>query len=89
MEGMAKTLHIDYDETLLKALKLSEAEFDREAKFLLAAKLYELGRVSSGKAAAFCGMGRVEFLLSLSRIGVNASNLEEDALDEESPLVDG
>ena len=84
---MTKTLQIEYDEALLKALNLTEAEFDSEARFLLAAKLYEMGKVSSGHAARFCGMGRVEFLLSLHRVGVNASNMTEDDFDQETSIL--
>ena len=32
-----------------------------EAKFMLALKLFEVGRLSSGKAGELCGMGRVGF----------------------------
>ncbi|MCG6941611.1 MAG: UPF0175 family protein [Thiohalocapsa sp.] len=35
-----------------------------QGRFLLALKLFELGRISSGKAAILSGMGRVEFLLA-------------------------
>jgi len=79
---MPHQLTIEYDDVLLSTAMRQE-EFEREAKFLLAAKLYELGKLSSGKAASFCGKSRVDFLLSLSRIGVPMSNLgPEDAEDE-------
>jgi hypothetical protein len=42
----------------------------QEAKFMLALKLFEVGRLSSAKAGLLCGMGRVEFLLAASRAGV-------------------
>lgn len=42
------------------------------------AKLYELGRLSSGQAAKLCGKGRVDFLLSLPRVGVSISNLQPE-----------
>jgi predicted HTH domain antitoxin len=42
-----------------------------------------LGRLSSGYAAQLAGMGRVEFLMSLSQIGVATSNLDIDDLREE------
>lgn len=42
----------------------------REAKCLLALKLFELGRLSSGKAAEMCGMNRVDFILLVGRSGV-------------------
>jgi predicted HTH domain antitoxin len=37
---------------------------------LAAVKLYELGRLSSGRAAELAGMSRVEFLLALGRYKV-------------------
>jgi hypothetical protein len=45
------TLTIDIPESVLLATGQSREEFIREAKFLLAAKLFEMGRLSSGKAA--------------------------------------
>ena len=57
--------------------------FAEEVRFLLAAKLYELGRLSSGQAAKLCGKGRVEFLLSLPRAGVPISNLRAEDADAE------
>jgi predicted HTH domain antitoxin len=54
-----------------------------EARFLLAAKLYELGRFSSGEAARMAGKGRVEFLFALAQIGVPVSNLRAEDVDAE------
>jgi predicted HTH domain antitoxin len=48
-----------------------------------AAKLYELGRLSSGKAAQFAEMERIEFLYALARIGVPAINLRDEEVDAE------
>jgi predicted HTH domain antitoxin len=84
---MTKTLKIEYDEALLENLNLSEEEFSREAKFWIAAMAYSRGSISSGKAAKFCGRERVDFLIALSRAGINASNLQGDALYEETPLA--
>jgi predicted HTH domain antitoxin len=80
---MVRTLEIPYDDSVLLETSLSQADFEREAKLLLAAKLVELGRLSSGKAAELCGMGRVAFLASLQRLGVSMTNLRpEDAVAE-------
>jgi predicted HTH domain antitoxin len=80
---MSHNLTIEYGEDLLFSLGLSEQQFTEEARLLLAAKLYELGRLTSGQAAGLCGKERVDFLLSLPRIGVSISNLrEEDAASE-------
>lgn len=80
---MSQQLIIDYEEDLLATLRLSPSGFANEAKFLLAAKMYELGKVSSGQAAKFCGMDRVGFLFALSQSGVPASNLTVEDLEDE------
>lgn len=54
-----------------------------EAKFMLALKLFEVGRLSSGKAGKLCDMGRVEFLLAAGRAGVPVVTLDEDELSAE------
>jgi predicted HTH domain antitoxin len=80
---MQRSLTIEYGDEILLGLGLSPEEFSDEARFLLAAKLYEMGRVTSGQAADFCGQSRVEFLISLKRIGAHVSNLRpEDAQAE-------
>ena len=45
-----KVLTILYPEELLLSVKESPAGFEAEARLLLAVKLYELGRVSTGEA---------------------------------------
>jgi predicted HTH domain antitoxin len=54
-----------------------------EAKFMLALKLFEVGRLSSGKAGKLCGMGRVEFLLAAGRAGTPVLALGDDELSAE------
>ena len=56
---------IEVPEKVLLAEKTDEAGFAREVRILAAVKLYELGRLSSGRAAELAGMSRVEFLLTL------------------------
>ena len=62
---------------------VSSEELAREAKFMLALKLFEVGRLSSGKAGKLCGMGRVEFLLAAGRAGVPVVALDDDELSAE------
>jgi predicted HTH domain antitoxin len=61
---------IDIPEKILLAERTDEAAFAREVRLLAAIKLYELGRLSSGRAAELAGMPRVEFLLALGRYKV-------------------
>lgn len=80
---MTRSMTIQYGDDVLFSLGLSQSEFAEEARFLLAAKLYELGRLTSGQAAALCGKRRVDFLLSLPRVGVPISNLKPEDADDE------
>lgn len=76
-------LVVNYPAQLPDALQQSPEQFEREAKMAMAAKLYELKRISSGTAAALVGIDRVEFLLNLHRYGVavldfSAEDLQAD-----------
>ena len=80
---MQRQVTIDYGDDVLFSLGMSPEQFSEEAKFLIAAKLYELGKLSSGQAARLAGKGRVDFLFSLARIGIPISNLRpEDSQTE-------
>jgi predicted HTH domain antitoxin len=65
-----RQITINIPEKVLLAEKTDEVSFARELTMLAAVKLYELGRLSSGRAAELAAMSRVEFLLSLGRYKV-------------------
>jgi predicted HTH domain antitoxin len=66
----SRQILINIPEKVLLAEKMDETSFARELRTLAAVKLYELGRLSSGRAAELAGMPRVEFLLTLGRYKV-------------------
>lgn len=72
-----------FPESVLLAAGQSREEFVRDAPFLLALKRFELGRLSSGKAAQLCGMGRVDFLLIAGRMGIAVADLDEEEMRRE------
>ncbi|MCG6984975.1 MAG: UPF0175 family protein [Thiocapsa sp.] len=80
---MPNTLTIELPVAGLPSAAELPANFADEARFLLAVKLFEQGRISSGKAGRLCNMGRVEFLLAASRSGVPVVDLEGDDLVDE------
>ena len=76
-------LIVNYPDKLPDALQETAAQFEHEAKMAMAAKLYELKRISSGTAALLVGMGRVEFLLKLQHYGVNVIDLSNEDLQSD------
>jgi predicted HTH domain antitoxin len=82
-----KTVTIPYTEELPQTLKLSDDEFAEQVRFLAAAKLYELGKTSSGKAAEMAGLDRVAFLSKLGQYKVAAINLQAEEVKKEIEAV--
>ena len=78
-----KTLKIPYDESLLLLTGQNPDEFEEEARYLLALKLFDLHRISAGKAAELSGMTKPEFILKTSRLGVPVVDLDDDQLNAE------
>ena len=64
-------LTIEYPEEVLWALHAQPEEFAQDARRLLALKLYESGKLSTGLAARLAGMDRVDFMFELSRAGLS------------------
>jgi len=80
-------VHIDIPEDFLAITGATSEEFAKDARFLLGAKLFELGRLSSGQAAQIAGLNRADFLLALGNIGV--SMLQTDVEDLRDELARG
>ena len=78
-----KVLEIPYADNLPDSVRMSVPEFEQELKMALAAKLFELGRIPSGQAAALAGLARVEFLKNLSRYNVKALDWDADEFTQE------
>jgi predicted HTH domain antitoxin len=77
---MQNQLNIQYPQKWLDVLQLTQKAFEEEAKMAMAAKLFQMKRLSSGMAAKLVGIPRVQFLLNLQRFSVPMIDLDEDEL---------
>ena len=80
---MTRSLTIDYGDDVLLALGLTPEEFCEEAKILIAVKLYEMGRLSTGAAAELANVPKPLFLTKLADYGVDTFNLSREALERD------
>ncbi len=78
-----RQITLEIPEKVLLAEKTDAVSFAHEMRVLSAVKLYELGRLSSGRAAELAGMSRVEFLLQLGHYGVFPFKSELDDLESQ------
>ena len=80
---MTVTISLQVPEESLVSLKEQPESFARELRMLTAVKLYELGKLSSGRAAQLAGVTRVEFLLALGRYQVSPFALDAETLAQD------
>lgn len=77
------TVKIECPDEILISLKETPEEFKQEVSMAAAAKLYELGKLSSGRAAQLAGISRVSFLQALTKYGVSVFNLTPEDLKDD------
>ena len=71
---------IEIPDEVLISLKVTPSEFSRDMLMLTAVKLFQMGKLSSGRAAQLAGVTRVSFLQSLSKYGVPIFDLTQEEL---------
>ena len=74
---------VEVPNSYLDAMHRGPDDFAQEAKLAMAAKLFEMKRLSSGMAASLIGMDRVTFLAQLQRFGVPMIDLSADELTQD------
>ena len=74
------TMTLELPEAVLVGSGQSREDFLNEARFILMARLFEQGRISSGKASEICAMNRIDFLLAVGRLGIPVIQLDTEEL---------
>lgn len=77
------TITIDYPEDLELAVSTTKQELEAQIRLMAALKMFELGKLSSGKAAQLAGISRVEFFEMCGRYKVPIINYTAEELEEE------
>jgi predicted HTH domain antitoxin len=70
-----QTIQVQLPDTVFSALRKAPDEFVQEMRIAAAAKWYELGEVSQGKAAEIAGLSRSDFIIALARYKVSVLQL--------------
>lgn len=83
MSEVRESVNVEYPADVRTALRETKEEFARDLVMLAAVKLYELGKISSGKAAALAGTDRASFLLGLGKYRVSVFNYTPEELERE------
>ena len=83
-----KQIAVNFPEELALHLRMKDKEFDREIKKITLIKLYELEKVSSGKAASILGISRIAFLDLLNEYEVSIfGELDNDEINEQLETI--
>ena len=72
------TIQIELPDEMLLSLKETPEGLSKMIRMAAAAKLYELGKLSSGRAADLAGLPRVSFLQALGQYGVSIFTLTKE-----------
>lgn len=76
-------LTIEVPEGLELAVATTRNELEAQIRLMAALKMFELGKLSSGKAAQLAGISRVEFLEMCGRYRVSVFNYTPEELEAE------
>ena len=76
-------LKIKYPTGFEHAVHMTTEEIEQHIRLMAALKMFELGKISSGKASELAGMSRIEFLEACGRYRVSIFNYPDDQAETE------
>ncbi len=80
---LKQALIIDYPEDLELAVSITQQEFADQIRLMAALKMFELDKLSSGKAAQLAGITRVAFFELCGRYQVPVIQYKPEELEAE------
>ena len=83
METNLKQLTLEYPDDLELAVQTTPEEIQAQIRLMAALKMFELGKLASGKAAELAGLSRVEFFEACGRYQVSLFNYPLEELEAE------
>ncbi|MBF0465566.1 MAG: UPF0175 family protein [Nitrospirae bacterium] len=76
-------LKMKYPVGFEKAVHITKDELEQQIRLMAALKMFELGKISSGRAAELAGMSRVEFFEACGRYRVSVFNYSNEEIGDE------
>jgi len=76
-------LPLKYPTGFEKAVQMTREEMEQHIRLMAALKMFELGKVSSGKAAELAGISKLDFFEACNRYCVSLFNYPTEAIAEE------
>ena len=83
MSAVASELHLKMPPGFADAVHLTDSELQQHILLMAALKMFELGKVSSGKAAELAGLSRVDFFEKCGQYKVSIFNYSVDKIGVE------
>jgi predicted HTH domain antitoxin len=74
---------IPYPAGLEESIQTTSGEVQQETRLMAALKMFELGNLSSGKAAELAGLSRIGFFEACARYKVSVFNYSAEELEGE------
>jgi len=78
-----RELRLSYPDDLEQVVKLTPEEMTAQVLLMAALKMFELGKLSSGKAAELAGLSRIEFIEACGRYRVPIFDYSPEELKAE------
>jgi len=74
---------IDLPDSFIKEISFGFAKPERHVKLLLAVKLVEMGRISTGRAAQWLSISKPVFLQEMGRYGLSALPIDKETIKQD------